>query len=68
MTDKYLTRSEARAYIKNETGVTFSKSSFDKAAPEPDAINGKTHLYLPPKVLAWARNRIVVLTPKDEHK
>jgi hypothetical protein len=61
--EPYLTRKQAVALVRVETGIPLTASAFDKAAmkrdgraPRPVAVYGRQHLYTREAILAFARS------------
>ena len=64
-----LTRRAAVMLIREMFGIPLPESRFDKdsangIAPRPDAIYGRTYLYRPVKILAYAKTLIKAFPPK----
>ena len=59
----------AVALIREKTGVPIPKSRFlkdsaNRIAPRPDAIYGRTYLYRPAKILAYAKTLLKPVPPE----
>jgi hypothetical protein len=63
MEDRYLTRRQLVALVRERTGIPVTESRLDKeamlgTAPKPAALYGRRHLYTEADGLAWARSLI----------
>ncbi len=75
MSEKFITRSNAPAYIREKFGVPVSKSTFNKnrmfGKPKPDAYYGGKELFLPKTLDAFTLEELVSdkptkLIPEDD--
>jgi hypothetical protein len=67
---RFVTTDGAVALIHHVTGIPIPKSRFQKdsaagIAPEPDAIYGKSYLYRPTRIIAYALSRIRRIRPPE---
>jgi hypothetical protein len=75
-TDRYITRSEIPAFL-GEHGYPISRSTIDKLSmpsrgandgPPSEGAWGNRHLYLPERVLDWARRRFKLNGSNPDHQ
>ena len=68
---RLFTRKEAAKLIREELGIPFVESRWDKdamdeLAPKPSAVYGRVHLYTRDQVLEYGRSLITPFMADDE--